>query len=163
MLFSWVDYKPADYNGIPYPMWADSLGWLMTLAVVVSIFATMIGMVFWSSGHPVSIQIKIRSLCICFYYLLLLLLHVDIWPHEGLRKIYYEISFFTNENGLKSRRKPTPLYQWLCTFVYIKVCMHVGLHNYKYISLCVCMFRKGLIYYLDNLIEIQRYYLINVF
>lgn len=52
LLFSWVDYSPAKYGSYEYPMWADSLGWLMTLAVVVSIFITGGIMVFWSRGHP---------------------------------------------------------------------------------------------------------------
>jgi len=35
MIFSWVKY--TDLEGDEYPDWADAIGWLMTLSVVVAI------------------------------------------------------------------------------------------------------------------------------
>jgi len=35
LIFTWVDYSPARYGSYIYPAWADGLGWLMSLSVVV--------------------------------------------------------------------------------------------------------------------------------
>ena len=40
MLFSWIKY--TDMEGEAFPDWADALGWLMTLTVVVAIIGGMI-------------------------------------------------------------------------------------------------------------------------
>jgi len=40
----------AGDNGENYPPWADALGWLMTLCVIVSIFATAIYQVVITPG-----------------------------------------------------------------------------------------------------------------
>ncbi|ELT90268.1 hypothetical protein CAPTEDRAFT_225103 [Capitella teleta] len=42
--YSWYDYSPASYGKYLYPEWGDALGWLMTIAVIVGIFSTMIVM-----------------------------------------------------------------------------------------------------------------------
>jgi len=34
-MFTWVDYSPARYGAYVYPVWADAVGWLMSLSVVV--------------------------------------------------------------------------------------------------------------------------------
>ena len=37
LVFSLVKYKPAEYGSELYPVWADGLGWCMTMASVVPI------------------------------------------------------------------------------------------------------------------------------
>merc|ERR1711976_189679 len=45
LVYSWIDYNRASYGDYTYPTWGDALGWLMPVAVIVGIFATMIIMV----------------------------------------------------------------------------------------------------------------------
>jgi solute carrier family 6 amino acid transporter-like protein 5/7/9/14 len=42
LIFSFVDYQPAKYGDYRYPLWADCVGWVMSLASVVPIFAVAI-------------------------------------------------------------------------------------------------------------------------
>ena len=42
MLFTWIDYQPSDYNGYKFPVWADVLGWMMTMSSVVAIPVVMV-------------------------------------------------------------------------------------------------------------------------
>ena len=52
MIFSWVKY--TDMEGEAFPEWADVLGWLMTLTVVVAIIAGMIFTVLTSDGDDLA-------------------------------------------------------------------------------------------------------------
>ncbi len=39
LIFSFVKYEPAKYGeSYTYPMWADSLGWVMVMSSVLPIF-----------------------------------------------------------------------------------------------------------------------------
>ena len=40
MIFGWIEYKPLVDSGYAYPLWANVLGWLMTLFCVVAMFVT---------------------------------------------------------------------------------------------------------------------------
>ena len=37
MIFTWIDYVPSVYGDYHYPQWADSLGWVLTMASVSAI------------------------------------------------------------------------------------------------------------------------------
>ena len=37
MIFTWVDYTPSEYNDYEFPVWADALGWMMTMSSVAAI------------------------------------------------------------------------------------------------------------------------------
>ena len=37
MIFTWVDYTPSEYNEYKFPVWADVLGWMMTMSSVAAI------------------------------------------------------------------------------------------------------------------------------
>ena len=49
MLFSWIKY--TDMEGEAFPDWADALGWLMTLTVVVAIIGGMIYAITVANGE----------------------------------------------------------------------------------------------------------------
>ena len=49
MLFSWIKY--TDMEGEAFPDWADALGWLMTLTVVVAIIGGMIYAIAVANGE----------------------------------------------------------------------------------------------------------------
>ena len=42
MIFTWVDYTPSKYGDYPFPMWADIMGWLMTMTSVSAIPLVML-------------------------------------------------------------------------------------------------------------------------
>ena len=42
MLFTWIDYKPSTYNDYEFPLWADVMGWMMTMSSVVAIPVVMV-------------------------------------------------------------------------------------------------------------------------
>ena len=46
MVFSWIDYQRVD----KLPQWADALGWLMTLSVILAIIVTGVVKIFMASG-----------------------------------------------------------------------------------------------------------------
>ncbi|XP_074646895.1 sodium- and chloride-dependent glycine transporter 1-like [Tubulanus polymorphus] len=35
LLFAWIDYSPARYGEQAYPVWADTIGWFMTISAVI--------------------------------------------------------------------------------------------------------------------------------
>lgn len=37
MLFTWIYYEPSTYEDYSFPVWADVLGWMMTMSSVVAI------------------------------------------------------------------------------------------------------------------------------
>ena len=37
MIFTWVDFKRSSYGAHEYPLWADILGWLMSMTSVMAI------------------------------------------------------------------------------------------------------------------------------
>ena len=44
MVFTWVDYTPSSYGKYAFPLWADTLGWLITMTSVAAIpMAAIIG------------------------------------------------------------------------------------------------------------------------
>ncbi|KAI0215921.1 hypothetical protein LSAT2_031995 [Lamellibrachia satsuma] len=42
LVFSFVNYEPASYGKYIYPLWADSVGWLLTMSSVIPIFVVAI-------------------------------------------------------------------------------------------------------------------------
>ena len=46
ILFSWFDYTRARYGDKIYPIWADFLGWMMTLVSLGFIPGTVIYLIF---------------------------------------------------------------------------------------------------------------------
>ena len=46
MVFSWIDYQRVD----KLPKWADALGWLMTLSVILAIIVTAIVRICMARG-----------------------------------------------------------------------------------------------------------------
>ena len=46
MLFTWIDYQPSSYNDYAFPIWADVLGWMMTMSSVVAIPVVMLYKIF---------------------------------------------------------------------------------------------------------------------
>ncbi|KAK2164414.1 hypothetical protein NP493_1414g01000 [Ridgeia piscesae] len=55
LVFSWVDYKPTTYGLYTYPAWAEAIGWLMTLTVVVALIAPgiIIALRAYFNGKPI--------------------------------------------------------------------------------------------------------------
>ncbi|CAH1781357.1 unnamed protein product [Owenia fusiformis] len=41
LFFSWIEYKPITSGDYIYPVWAEAIGWCMTLSVVLGLFVTM--------------------------------------------------------------------------------------------------------------------------
>ena len=37
MIFTWIDYVPSKYGDYHFPMWADMMGWMMTMSSVCAI------------------------------------------------------------------------------------------------------------------------------
>lgn len=48
MIFSWVKY--TDLEGEEFPEWADAIGWLMTLTVIVAIIVGALYTICTSPG-----------------------------------------------------------------------------------------------------------------
>ena len=42
MIFTWIDYTPSSYGSYKFPVWADVLGWMMTMSSVVAIPIVMV-------------------------------------------------------------------------------------------------------------------------
>ncbi|KAK2155964.1 hypothetical protein LSH36_225g01061 [Paralvinella palmiformis] len=42
MFFTWIDYTPSKYADYHYPVWADAMGWLISMASVTAIPTVMI-------------------------------------------------------------------------------------------------------------------------
>lgn len=53
MVFDWLSYEKMEYDsGKPYDDWAEAIGWLCTLAVVVAIFIPPVYHFIVESGSP---------------------------------------------------------------------------------------------------------------
>ncbi|XP_052098390.1 sodium- and chloride-dependent neutral and basic amino acid transporter B(0+)-like [Mytilus californianus] len=50
LVFSWVTYEGYSDNREKYPEWADALGWMMTLFVLVTIFVASLCVFIWTPG-----------------------------------------------------------------------------------------------------------------
>merc|ERR1712004_163610 len=50
LIFSWVDYAPLTDGAYVYPDWANSLGWCMTLTVIVCIVVTPLVLLCMAEG-----------------------------------------------------------------------------------------------------------------
>lgn len=37
MIFTWVDYQPSAYGNYAFPVWADTVGWCITMTSVAAI------------------------------------------------------------------------------------------------------------------------------
>ena len=37
MIFTWIDYVPSKYGDYHFPLWADVMGWMMTMSSVCAI------------------------------------------------------------------------------------------------------------------------------
>ena len=37
LLFNWFDYSPLEYDGKPFPVWADAAGWVMAFIPIIII------------------------------------------------------------------------------------------------------------------------------
>ena len=51
LVFSLVKYKPAEYGSVLYPVWADGLGWCMTMASVIPIPVIAIYKLYHAEGN----------------------------------------------------------------------------------------------------------------
>ncbi len=46
MVFTWIDYSPSMYGDYHYPVWADVLGWFITMTSVLAIPLVMVIQIF---------------------------------------------------------------------------------------------------------------------
>jgi solute carrier family 6 amino acid transporter-like protein 5/7/9/14 len=58
LIFSFVRYKPVEYGSRFYPVWADVIGWILTLASNIPIFIVAAIMYCKASGSTVSQKLK---------------------------------------------------------------------------------------------------------
>ena len=42
MIFTWIDYTPSKYGEYAFPVWADVMGWMMTMTSVCAIPIVMV-------------------------------------------------------------------------------------------------------------------------
>ncbi|KAL4228840.1 hypothetical protein ACF0H5_011881 [Mactra antiquata] len=42
LVFTWIDFKPSQYNTVVFPAWADGLGWLISMSSILAIPTVMI-------------------------------------------------------------------------------------------------------------------------
>lgn len=42
LVFTWIDFKPTQYNEVIFPAWADGVGWLISLSSILAIPIVMI-------------------------------------------------------------------------------------------------------------------------
>ena len=55
LIFNFVRYEPARYNdNYSYPVWADGLGWCLTLASVIPIFVVAFYKMYKAGGSTLS-------------------------------------------------------------------------------------------------------------
>ena len=72
LIFSWVTYKGYEEKRDKFPEWADALGWMMTMFVIVTIFAASIIVFCKESGSMGEVCIivlltLIDLISFCFY------------------------------------------------------------------------------------------------
>jgi len=58
LVFSFVNYEPAMYGKYVYPLWADSVGWMLTMSSVIPIFVVAIYKYVKADGDTV---IEVRT------------------------------------------------------------------------------------------------------
>ncbi|XP_030554579.1 sodium- and chloride-dependent glycine transporter 1, partial [Drosophila novamexicana] len=51
LFFNWVEYKPAQYGHYIYPLWADTVGWIVGLLPVFIIFVIGVQQIFKAPKH----------------------------------------------------------------------------------------------------------------
>lgn len=51
LFFNWVEYKPAQYGHYVYPLWADTVGWIIGLLPVFIIFVVGIQQICKAPKH----------------------------------------------------------------------------------------------------------------
>ncbi|CAH1797534.1 unnamed protein product [Owenia fusiformis] len=64
MTFTWIDFKPSNYDDYKFPVWADILGWLMSLSTILPIPMFAIYKVY-------TLDIKMSIWEVCKYYFLI--------------------------------------------------------------------------------------------
>ena len=50
LIFSFVRYKPVEYGGNLYPVWADAIGWMLALASNIPIVVVAVIMLCTATG-----------------------------------------------------------------------------------------------------------------
>ena len=56
ILFSWMDYKPVTLGSYDYPVWADVLGFFMSVTIVISIPAYAVYAIWSEDGSFLQVQ-----------------------------------------------------------------------------------------------------------
>ena len=54
MIFAWVKYSRVTYGSYVYPRWAEALGWMMTMFVVVCLLLPIVYMSITNKHEDVS-------------------------------------------------------------------------------------------------------------
>jgi len=55
-----VRYKPVEYGDSPYPVWAEVIGWMMTLASNIPIVVVAAAVLFKAPGTTLR---QVRNVC----------------------------------------------------------------------------------------------------
>ncbi|KAH8321843.1 hypothetical protein KR067_006105 [Drosophila pandora] len=61
LFFNWVEYKPAKYGHYVYPLWADTVGWIIGLLPVLVIFLVAFQEI-WKAPKQLSFRERIKLL-----------------------------------------------------------------------------------------------------
>ena len=67
LVFCLVEYHPVEYNGQSYPVWADVLGWIISLSSNVPIIMAAIFVVSRADGATLSQVSRIDHNMVCLY------------------------------------------------------------------------------------------------
>ncbi|XP_013405391.1 sodium-dependent proline transporter isoform X3 [Lingula anatina] len=62
LFFNWIQYKPIEYAGEPYPMWADALGWMLSLTPVIVVVGMSVYKIFTTHDEGKTFWQKIKFL-----------------------------------------------------------------------------------------------------
>ena len=77
LVFSFINYEPAKYGKYSYPLWADGVGWLLTMSSVIPIFVVAIYMfakadgdtIMEASTHPALCNIILQMFCFLYEFI----------------------------------------------------------------------------------------------
>ncbi|XP_074653267.1 sodium-dependent proline transporter-like isoform X2 [Tubulanus polymorphus] len=62
MIFTWIDFKPSKYGDHIYPVWADALGWMISITTIMPIPAVAIYKIATFDNKEYSIWQRIKYL-----------------------------------------------------------------------------------------------------
>ena len=64
VVFSLVKYAPANYGSYYYPLWADMLGWVLSLASILPIFVMGIWKFYKAPGDTAAeVKFRVQKRC----------------------------------------------------------------------------------------------------